>query len=197
MASRQPPERHHPASPEPKPRRRHVRILRARRKVPAARRTQRMKRRRKRSPVHRKKDSRQQRWPFVVHRTRPAHEQAPGAGPGATSVSKLPCAPPGSRPRASRRTIRSTLRKTPATSRSRTANGRSITPRRGCKITSTDAGRIERFRRTASRILRLIRFLSTALPNTLPTVSPTRGLPGSATRSGRPSVPVSGRTVTK
>ena len=42
-----------------------------------------------------------------------------------------------------------------------------------------------------------MRLRSTAFPITLPTVSPTRGLSGSATRKGLPSFPHSGRTEKK
>src|ERR1700738_623176 len=59
-------------------------------------------------------------------------------------------------------------RKTFPTSRSRAANSRSITLRRGWRMTSTGVLSEERFLRTASRMRRLMRLRSTALPITLP-----------------------------
>ena len=76
-------------------------------------------------------------------------------------------------------------RKTLATSRSRAVNSRSMTLRRGWRMTSTGVVRVERFLRTASRMRRLMRLRSTALPMTLPTVSPTRGLCSVGIAQGR------------
>src|SRR5579871_3405152 len=89
------------------------------------------------------------------------------------------------------------IRKTWATSRSSTVKSRSMTLRRGCSTTSTGRLREVMFLRTASRMRRLMRLRSTALPITLPTVRPMRGVESSVPRRGVPSGPSCGRRVKK
>ena len=69
----------------------------------------------------------------------------------------------------------STVAKILDTSSCNPANSAVSTVRRGCSTTSTSRVSKARFRRTASRMRRLMRLRSTALPRTRPAVRPTRG----------------------
>ncbi len=63
------------------------------------------------------------------------------------------------------------------------------TLRRGCRIKSHPCGSNSTWRRSASRMRRLIRLRSCALPSGLPTVRPTRGFTESSLQGRRRSIP--------
>ena len=67
--------------------------------------------------------------------------------------------------------------------RSSCANSMVSTTRRGCRMRSKPAGKRSTWRRSASRMRRLTRLRSWALPITLPTVRPTRAAAGAAAPS--------------